>query len=72
MAVAGIVINLLLAFQNRRVLAVVTLSWRHEFQATVLVLLVVPAHEFLRPCLRLLQASKRFSRVVRPVFAGAE
>lgn len=65
MAVAGIVINLLPAFQNRRVLAVVTLCWRHEFQATALVLLVVPAHEFLRPCLRLLQARMilpRFSR----------
>ena len=45
---------------------------RDEFQAAVFVLMVVPAHELLRPGTSLLDAAERPARVVGPVLAGAE
>ena len=49
MAISGVTINLLAASQNRGILTTVALVRRDEFQAAVLVLLVVPAYKFLRP-----------------------
>jgi hypothetical protein len=37
-AISGVTINLLAACQNRGIPTTVTLVWRHEFQAAVLVL----------------------------------
>lgn len=58
--------------QNGSCLPGVALRRRHEFQATVLVLLVVPAYKLLCPRLRLFQAVERLSRVIGPVLASAE
>ena len=49
-----------------------TLRRRDEFQAAVFVLMVVPAHELLRPGPRFIYAAERSARIVGPVFAGAE
>jgi hypothetical protein len=56
--------------QDRRIAAVVTLRRRNEFQAAVLVLMVVPLHEFQRPLPRFVEAAERLALVFRPVFAG--
>ena len=49
-----------------------TLRRRDEFQSTMLVLMVVPTHESLRPCASLVDAAKRLARVVWPIFPGPE
>ena len=58
--------------QHGRGDAVVTLRRRNEFQAAVLVLMVVPTHELLRPSTRSVEARERVARVVGPLLAGAE
>lgn len=49
-----------------------TLRRRDELQAAVLVLMVVPVHELLRPRTCRLQARERFARVVGPVLTRTE
>lgn len=56
--------------QDRIGLAIMALRRRHKFQPAVLVPMVVPLHELLRPCPCFIHAFKRLARVVRPVFAG--
>jgi hypothetical protein len=52
--------------------AAVALRWRHEPDAAVAVLIVVPIHERTYPQAGLLHALEWPPRVVRPVFQGVE
>ena len=72
MLLLGSLVHLLTVPQDRRIPTIVALRRRHEFQAAVLVLMVVPLHKFKRPVPRFLDTGERLARVVRPVFASPE
>jgi hypothetical protein len=71
-AAASLPRDLFTVAQDRCSAPVMTLCWGNEFQATVLMLMVVPVHKFQRPFPCFLDALERFARVVRPIFAGPE
>lgn len=62
-------IDLITTLQNQRIQTCVALRRCYELQASVLMFVVVPAHEFLRPFPHFFYSPKRFVRVVRAVLA---
>lgn len=60
------------AFPDLCVDARMALVWGDPLQGTMLVLIVVPAHEQLDPLLRVGQAGEAFVGVVRPILERTE
>lgn len=56
----GVLEDVLTAAQNRLITAVLALRWRNEFQAAVLVLMVVLLHKFPSPLPRFLHGAEQF------------
>ena len=72
MALAGSFVDDTAVTADLHGLAIVTLLWRHELDAAVAVLVVVPVNELCHPLTGLIFGGERFAGVVRPVFHCAE
>jgi hypothetical protein len=68
----GLLINPPTVFADFHSLAIVTLMGCHKFDAAVAMPVVVPIHKIYNPQAGLLLAGEWLTRIIRPVFNGAE
>jgi hypothetical protein len=72
MTLAGQLVNAGMVAADFNGFAAVALRWRHEPDAAVAVLVVVPAHKCCHPAASLCHALEWLPGVVRPVLQGVE